>query len=114
MSSTIELAWFKSSHSGDSSGDCVEAALDWRKSSHSSGGDGDCVEVALNWRKSSHSSGSSGDCLEFAACPTAIHVRDSKNPRGPALTLAPTAWRDFIAYAPTVETWPARSAAPSQ
>ncbi|MET7358264.1 DUF397 domain-containing protein [Streptomyces sp. NPDC005562] len=104
MSSTIELSWFKSSYSGDSSGDCVEVALDWRKSSYSSSGDGDCVEVALNWHKSSYSSGSSGDCLEVAVCPATVHIRDSKNPQGPALALAPAAWRDFIAYAPTAGT----------
>ncbi|GAA1370661.1 DUF397 domain-containing protein [Streptomyces beijiangensis] len=77
--STPELAWFKSSYSGGS-------------------GD-DCVEVALSWRKSSYSSGGSGDCVEIAACPTTIHVRDSKAPQGPALTLSPTAWTRFVAYA---------------
>ncbi|MEV8017926.1 DUF397 domain-containing protein [Streptomyces sp. NPDC086554] len=79
--STPELAWFKSSYSG---------------------GDGDdCVEVALDWRKSSYSSGGSGDCLEFAPCPTTIHVRDSKNPAGPQLSLEPRAWADFVSYAAT-------------
>ncbi|MFG2648525.1 DUF397 domain-containing protein [Streptomyces sp. NPDC048436] len=77
--STTELAWFKSSYSGDSSGDCVE--------------------VALDWRKSSYSSGSSGDCLEIAPCPTTIHVRDSKNPAGPQLALEPRAWAEFVSYA---------------
>ncbi|MFD4522916.1 DUF397 domain-containing protein [Streptomyces sp. NPDC058470] len=77
--STTELAWFKSSYSGDSSGDCVE--------------------VALAWRKSTYSSGSSGDCVEIATCPTTIHIRDSKNTRGPQLTLAPAAWTDFVEFA---------------
>ena len=74
--STTELAWFKSSYSGDDSGDCVEVALSWRKSTYSSGSDGDCVEVA--------------------ASPAAIHVRDSKNSRGPQLSLSPDAWAGFI------------------
>ncbi|MEU5699309.1 DUF397 domain-containing protein [Streptomyces aurantiacus] len=73
---TTELAWFKSSYSGDSSGDCVEVALEWHKSSYSSGSDGDCVEVA--------------------ACPATIHIRDSKNKRGPQLALSPAAWGDFV------------------
>ncbi|GHE58028.1 toxin [Streptomyces longispororuber] len=76
--STPELAWFKSSYSG-SSGD-------------------DCIEVALTWHKSSYSSGSGDDCVEIAACPSTIHIRDSKRPDGPRLSVAPGAWADFVAY----------------
>ncbi|CAL9594135.1 DUF397 domain-containing protein [Streptomyces sp. enrichment culture] len=76
--STTELTWFKSSYSGDSSGQCLEVALDWRKSTYS----GD----------------DSGQCVEVATCPTTIHVRDSKNTPGPQLALAPTAWKDFVAF----------------
>ncbi|MEU9368335.1 DUF397 domain-containing protein [Streptomyces avermitilis] len=79
MKTPSNLAWFKSSYSG-SQGD-------------------DCVEVALSWHKSSYSSGSEGDCVEVANCPDTIHVRDSKNTRGLQLTLSPTAWTDFVAYA---------------
>ncbi|MDT9690155.1 DUF397 domain-containing protein [Streptomyces sp. P9(2023)] len=75
--STTDLAWFKSSYSSSGSGDCVEVALSWHKSTYSSSGDGDCVEVA--------------------ACPTTVHVRDSKNPDGPQLALAPAAWAGFLA-----------------
>ncbi|WP_447040734.1 DUF397 domain-containing protein [Streptomyces sp. DSM 118878] len=96
--STNELAWFKSSYSGSQGDDCIEVALIWRKSSYSSGSQGDCVEVAHGWRKSSHSSGSEGDCVEIASCPSTIHVRDSKNPRGPQLALAPRAWGEFIKH----------------
>ncbi|MFE3070482.1 DUF397 domain-containing protein [Streptomyces sp. NPDC059247] len=71
--------------------------LTWFKSSHSGGSGDDCVEVALSWHKSSHSSSGSGDCVEVAACPSAVHVRDSKNPDGPQLTLEPTAWAEFLA-----------------
>ncbi|MEW1695894.1 MULTISPECIES: DUF397 domain-containing protein [unclassified Streptomyces] len=70
--------------------------LAWFKSSYSSSGSGDCVEVALSWHKSSYSSGESGDCVEVAACPSTVHVRDSKNPDGPQLTLDPTAWTEFL------------------
>jgi hypothetical protein len=73
--------------------------LGWFKSSYSSGGGGECLETAYTWRKSTHSDGEGGDCLEIAACPTTIHVRDSKNPAGPALALSPTAWADFLTYA---------------
>ncbi|MCQ4209056.1 DUF397 domain-containing protein [Streptomyces longispororuber] len=78
MNSTGALSWFKSSYSG-SSGD-------------------DCVEVALAWRKSSHSSGSSGDCVEVAACPTTVHVRDSKRPADGQLALSSGAWADFVRF----------------
>ncbi|MFC4496162.1 DUF397 domain-containing protein [Streptomyces ovatisporus] len=73
--------------------------LFWFKSSYSSSGDGDCVEIALSWHKSSHSSGSGDDCVEVAACPDAVHVRDSKNEQGPQLALSPAAWSSFISYA---------------
>ncbi|WOX21437.1 DUF397 domain-containing protein [Streptomyces solicathayae] len=53
----------------------------------------------LAWFKSSYSSGDGDDCVEVATCPTTVHVRDSKNPTGPQLTLAPTVWSDFVAYA---------------
>ncbi|MPY52388.1 DUF397 domain-containing protein [Streptomyces acidicola] len=53
----------------------------------------------LTWFKSSYSSGGSGDCVEIATTPHTIHVRDSKNPEAPHLTLSPTAWTDFLAHA---------------
>ncbi|MCX4904491.1 DUF397 domain-containing protein [Streptomyces sp. NBC_00878] len=77
--SMTELAWFKSSYSGSEGDDCLEVALDWHKSTYSSGSEGDCVEVATS--------------------PTTIHVRDSKNTRGPRLALSPTAWAGFVELA---------------
>ncbi|MET9366029.1 DUF397 domain-containing protein [Streptomyces sp. NPDC006632] len=74
-------------------------ALDWFKSSYSGSSGDDCVEVALAWRKSTYSGDSSGDCVEVAACPAAIHIRDSKDRAGPRLALAPSAWGAFVAYA---------------
>ncbi|MFJ2104269.1 DUF397 domain-containing protein [Streptomyces microflavus] len=77
--STTDLAWFKSSYSG---------------------GDGDsCVEVAMEWHKSSYSSGSGDSCVEVAACPSTVHVRDSKIEESPQLALAPAAWTHFLSYA---------------
>ncbi|WP_328311243.1 DUF397 domain-containing protein [Streptomyces sp. NBC_00442] len=73
---SIALAWFKSSYSGDEGGACLEIACDWHKSSYSGSEGGACVEVATH--------------------PSAVHVRDSKNPEGPALTLNPTAWHGFV------------------
>ncbi|MQY35382.1 hypothetical protein SRB17_33560 [Streptomyces sp. RB17] len=76
--STPELHWFKSSCSDSSNGN-------------------DCLEVALTWHKSSYSSSSNGnDCVEVAEAPTTIHIRDSKNPTGPRLALAPEAWSEFV------------------
>ncbi|MEI5101278.1 DUF397 domain-containing protein [Streptomyces sp. PmtG] len=75
--------------------------LMWFKSSYSSGEGGQCVEVALAWRKSSHSSGAGGECVEIAACPTAVHIRDSKHTpdTGPTLAVGSTAWVAFLGLA---------------
>ncbi|GAO06555.1 DUF397 domain-containing protein [Streptomyces lydicamycinicus] len=74
----------------------VTDALTWFKSSYSGSQGGDCIEVAYAWRKSSHSSDEGGDCLEVSTCPHAIHIRDSKNPGGPILTLSTAAWSAFL------------------
>ncbi|MFF4232641.1 DUF397 domain-containing protein [Streptomyces sp. NPDC001820] len=71
--------------------------MNWLKSSYSGSEGGDCVEVAYDWRKSSYSSDAGGDCVEVAAHPLAVHIRDSKNPAGPVLTVAPAAWAAFVA-----------------
>ncbi|MCX5387802.1 DUF397 domain-containing protein [Streptomyces sp. NBC_00083] len=98
---STELTWFKSSYSTGQGGECIEIALTWRKSSYSSGDGGQCVEVALPWRASSYSSGDGGECVEIAACPTTIHIRDSKQPPATAPTLAvpAAAWESFVGFA---------------
>ncbi|MBA5221005.1 DUF397 domain-containing protein [Streptomyces griseoaurantiacus] len=54
----------------------------------------------LAWFKSSYSSSSEGDsCVEVAAAPGTVHVRDSKNLRGPRLAFAPSAWAGFVSFA---------------
>ncbi|MFF9146856.1 DUF397 domain-containing protein [Streptomyces sp. NPDC014861] len=75
--STADLAWFKSSYSG--------------------GSGGECIEVAYAWLKSSYSGPEGGNCVEVAAHPTTVHVRDSKVPHGPQLAVAPAAWAAFVA-----------------
>lgn len=54
----------------------------------------------LAWFKSSYSSSGSGDCVEVAAGADAVHVRDSKLQDGPRIGLSPTAWAEFVDYAP--------------
>jgi hypothetical protein len=55
------------------------------------------------WRKSSYSNGAGGSCVEIAVLAAApdneyhIAVRDSKDPRGPALTFTTRQWRNFTA-----------------
>ncbi|MFG2952187.1 DUF397 domain-containing protein [Streptomyces sp. NPDC048291] len=73
--------------------------LAWFKSSYSSASGDDCIEVALSWHKSSYSSSASGDCVEVAACPTTIHIRDSKDRQGPQLALSPATWANFLTHA---------------
>ncbi|MFF7360588.1 DUF397 domain-containing protein [Streptomyces sp. NPDC008125] len=77
MSTGSGLAWFKSSYSGNE-GDA-------------------CIEVAYDWRKSSYSGNEGGECVEVAACPRAVHVRDSKVTDGPTFAVAPDAWTAFLA-----------------
>ncbi|MFD6589043.1 DUF397 domain-containing protein [Streptomyces anulatus] len=50
-----------------------------------------------DWRKSSYSNGDSGSCLEVQDHhPTAVPVRDSKVPGGPALLIAAVGWTSFV------------------
>ncbi|TQK52660.1 uncharacterized protein DUF397 [Streptomyces sp. SLBN-118] len=73
----------------------MSTALKWFKSSYSSEQGGACLEVAYDWRKSSYSGSEGGACVEIATHPAAVHVRDSKNPDGPMLTLTPATWAAF-------------------
>lgn len=52
--------------------------------------------MTLEWFKSSYSTADGPSCVEVAATLEAVLVRDSKNPDGPRLTLAPSAWAEFI------------------
>ncbi|MEV6730029.1 MULTISPECIES: DUF397 domain-containing protein [unclassified Streptomyces] len=76
----------------------MSTELAWFKSSYSGGSGGECVEVALAWSKSSYSGGDGGKCVEVAECASAVHVRDSKDVTRPAFTVATTAWAAFTAY----------------
>ncbi|MDX2604119.1 DUF397 domain-containing protein [Streptomyces caniscabiei] len=53
----------------------------------------------LQWFKSSHSDSEGGNCVEVALPDgrLTVHIRDSKNPTGPTLTLPASAWAAFIA-----------------
>ncbi|GAA2112643.1 hypothetical protein GCM10009802_10850 [Streptomyces synnematoformans] len=52
--------------------------------------------MAAEWRKSSYSESNGGDCVEVKRTPTAIPVRDSKDPEGPQLAFTPAAWTAFV------------------
>ena len=52
--------------------------------------------TGARWRKSSRS-GNNG-CVEVADnLPGVVAVRDSTDPRGPAVVFGPTAWSSFVA-----------------
>ncbi|RPF34118.1 DUF397 domain-containing protein [Streptomyces sp. TLI_185] len=56
----------------------------------------------LRWFKSSYSDSSEpGDCVEVAVAPATIHIRDSKTPENPHLTVAPTTWTTFLTHLST-------------
>jgi hypothetical protein len=82
---------------------------EWRKSTYSDNG-GSCVEAAANWRASSYSD-NGGTCVEVAAdAPHTVPIRDSKNPGGPHLCLAPTAFTTFITAVKREGPWDASGA----
>ncbi|MEU7314924.1 DUF397 domain-containing protein [Streptomyces sp. NPDC007083] len=51
----------------------------------------------LSWRKSSYSGSGGGNCLEVAHRSATVHVRDSKQQRGPVLSVPSTQWASFVA-----------------
>ena len=52
---------------------------------------------AAIWKKSSRSNGNGGNnCVEVAVLDTAIAVRDSKSPTGPALIFTHAEWEAFV------------------
>ncbi|MGP3979201.1 DUF397 domain-containing protein [Streptomyces sp. 8N114] len=50
----------------------------------------------LSWRKSSYSGPDGGNCVEVAHTVGTVHVRDSKDQRGPVLSVPTGRWADFI------------------
>lgn len=49
------------------------------------------------WSKASRSNSNGGDCVEVAGnLPRAVAVRDSKDPHGIVLAIAPAGWRGFL------------------
>ncbi|MFJ1923844.1 MULTISPECIES: DUF397 domain-containing protein [unclassified Streptomyces] len=54
------------------------------------------ARALTGWVKSSYSGGSNGDCLEVAIGFTAVPVRDSKAPSGPAVVFSLTGWSSFV------------------
>lgn len=54
--------------------------------------------TSAEWRKSSRSGANGGNCIEVASnLPHIIAVRDSKDPSGPVLAVAPEDWQSFTA-----------------
>ncbi|MEU3843191.1 DUF397 domain-containing protein [Streptomyces sp. NPDC028635] len=50
----------------------------------------------LKWSKSSYSDSEGAACVEVAATPTTVHIRDSKTPAAPHLTVPARTWTAFI------------------
>ncbi|WP_328981684.1 DUF397 domain-containing protein [Streptomyces mirabilis] len=60
------------------------------------------ILTAVQWRKSSYSGDQGGQCIEIAeTLDTTVAVRDSKNPTGPILTIAPAAFATFVSWTTT-------------
>lgn len=58
----------------------------------------------LHWQKSTYS-GDGSNCVEIATAPITIHIRDSKDPAGPHLTLQPVTWADFLSDVAQRSSW---------
>ncbi|MBY8878946.1 DUF397 domain-containing protein [Actinacidiphila acidipaludis] len=55
------------------------------------------ASVLTGWRKSSYSNNDSASCVEVVDGHSAgVPIRDSKDPDGPALVFAATAWTAFV------------------
>ncbi|MBX7269177.1 DUF397 domain-containing protein [Micromonospora sp. Llam7] len=53
--------------------------------------------TGARWRTSTRSGTNGGECVEVADnLPGVVGIRDSKDPTGPALTVAPAAWSAFV------------------
>ncbi|GHB27780.1 DUF397 domain-containing protein [Streptomyces chryseus] len=59
----------------------------------------DYSDPGLTWFKSSYSSGAGGECVEVAACPDAVHVRDSKETSRSGFAVDAAAWAAFVSFA---------------
>ncbi|MCF3119340.1 DUF397 domain-containing protein [Streptomyces arenae] len=51
----------------------------------------------LHWFKSSYSDDEGDNCVEVAARAATLHIRDSKLPASPEITVTAPAWSAFIA-----------------
>ncbi|MEU7058869.1 DUF397 domain-containing protein [Streptomyces sp. NPDC046197] len=76
----------------------MNTELAWFKSSYSNNEGEACVEVAYDWFKSSYSDNEGGACLEIATTAHTVHIRDSKDhrPGAPTLAVTPTTWSEFL------------------
>lgn len=54
------------------------------------------MNTELVWFKSSYSGTGGGDCVEVATSLQSTHIRDSKTPTGPHLTIPASAWDAFL------------------
>ncbi|MEV3922967.1 DUF397 domain-containing protein [Actinomadura coerulea] len=50
----------------------------------------------VTWRKARRSNDQGGECVEVANLPHSVGVRDSRDPDGPKLLLAPAAFRALL------------------
>ncbi|MFJ3084002.1 DUF397 domain-containing protein [Streptomyces halstedii] len=58
------------------------------------------IPATAVWHKSSYSDGGGTNCLEVTHdFPGLVPVRDSKDPTGPVLVVAASAWAGFVAFA---------------
>jgi hypothetical protein len=57
------------------------------------------MSTTIPWIKASRSAGNGGDCVEVRRHDGAVEVRDSKDPAGPVLRVAPAQFAAWLAAA---------------
>ncbi|MGC5037748.1 MULTISPECIES: DUF397 domain-containing protein [unclassified Streptomyces] len=58
------------------------------------------IAVEPRWFKSSYSGANTTECVECAYGASAALIRDSKDVRGPIVSVGHEAWRHFVSAAP--------------
>jgi Domain of unknown function (DUF397) len=72
----------------------MENSCDWRKSTYSGPTGGNCVEAGT-WRKSTYSGSQGGNCVEAADDARGVLVRDTVKRDGVTLLIGGAAWKRF-------------------
>ncbi|MUL42051.1 DUF397 domain-containing protein [Streptomonospora sp. PA3] len=75
--------------------------MQWHKSSYSGGSTGNCLEAS--WHKSSHSNGTGANCVEVATPTSSVLIRDTQHRPLGHLDFPASEWAAFLTAAKAAE-----------